>query len=73
MDLPSEKLALVRMLLNTNDEQVIAHVRSILMSHSAHAGRPDADTYNKELDQSLLEFKEGKAIPYEQVKRQFGR
>lgn len=67
MNVQAEKLELVRMLLNTEDQVILKKIRAIFKSASQDEGRISIRQYNKEIDAAEKRITKGKFVTHEEV------
>ena len=72
MNMQSEKLHLVRMLIETEDKHILDQIKAIF--ESQHASTPwDEwdDEVRADVKQAIAELERGEGIPHEEVMREF--
>jgi predicted Zn-ribbon and HTH transcriptional regulator len=66
MDIQTEKLRLIELLLHTNSPSVINRIKSIFqLEESQDIWEELSSSQQKEIDRALLEVEEGNTIPYD--------
>lgn len=66
MDIQLEKLELIKMLLETNDESVIASIKSIFKKEKKDFWEDLTEEQQIEINLSLKEYEEGKFSDFEE-------
>ncbi|RYE23456.1 MAG: hypothetical protein EOP42_23265 [Sphingobacteriaceae bacterium] len=65
MDIQTEKIELVKLLLNTEDEAIIYSVKQILMHHQHDFWKDLSQEQQKEIEAADLEIERGETVDYE--------
>lgn len=65
MDIQTEKIELVKLLLNTDDEAIINSVKQILIYHQHDFWKDLSEEQQKEIEAADEEIKRGETIDYD--------
>ena len=73
MNIQSEKIELVQMLLNTQSEAVIRKVRSILKKEDADWWNEISTEEKAAIEKGIAQLEKGQGVPHKVVMQQYGR
>ncbi len=72
MDIQAEKITLAQLLLQTEDVSIIKKVKAIFKKEQKDWWEELSDAQKEAIDEGLEDFKNGRTITYEEVKKQLG-
>ena len=72
MDIQAEKISLAQLLLQTEDVTIIKKVKAIFNSKKEDWWDELNIAQKEAIEEGLEDFKNGRTIPYEEVKKQLG-
>lgn len=72
MDIQAEKISLAQLLLQTEDVTIIKKVKAIFSSKKEDWWDELNIAQKEAIEEGLEDFKNGRTIPYEDVKKQLG-
>ncbi|TXK22429.1 hypothetical protein FVR03_23010 [Pontibacter qinzhouensis] len=73
MNLQTEKLEIVRMLLNTNDKGLIQEVKALFKSHEADWWDEMSGQQKEVILEGLAQADQGQTVPHEEAVKMFGK
>ena len=73
MDLKAEKLDIVELILNTNDEGLIMDIKAFLSDRKADWLDELGDEQQKDVIEGLAEADNGETVPHAEVVKLFGK